>query len=214
MQVVSERWARVQEERQVRAYSLVWHTSSTSVTWLIHMRDMTHAGGEWALGASAGEWRVFWSDLLARYTGNGGDVTPKCVTWLLYAWHVSCFGRIWLLDTQVIRVMAGALTCKCVTWRLCWSDMVARYSDNGCEIHPSCVKSRLNVWHDDLCGQMWLLDTHIMPATLILNVWNHSCMCDVPPVCVWREIFCGRNCLLGTRRRGLGYWLQNAWHDS
>jgi len=155
------------------------------VTWLIHVRDMTH----WYVRRDS-----LMCDMEHRYMRHDSlmwDMTH----W--YVWHDSLTCETWLID-----VCNGALiydtvmhdSFMCVTWIIdmcdmthscAWLDsfMSVTWLTHVCDMTHSCM------WHDSLiCVWYEALIHDALILTFVTSVMSHSTrnIC-VPLACVWHD---------------------------
>jgi len=170
-------------------HSCVWHDSSTRVTWLIHMCDMTHP-----LGCDRPHSRV-WHDSSTHVC----DMThphvwhdsSTCVTWLIHlcvAWLIHVCGMTPPLMCDMPRPHVWRDSSTRVTWliHLCVTGLI-----HACGMtHPLvCDMTHPQVWHDS----SW----HDSSTCVVWLI--HSCVTGLIHVCDMTHPH---------------VWHDSSWHDS
>jgi len=152
--------------------SHVWHGSFIFVTWLIHMRDMTHPY-VWHDSFIYVTWLTHMCDMTHSYVRHDAFI---CVTWLIlvrdkthrYVWRDAFIGVTWLIhrnDMTRSYVWHDAFTiiymCN-LTHSYVWCDS---FISMTWLIHMvtwlihKCDVTHSQVWHDSFMTVTWLIHT-------------------------------------------------------
>jgi len=124
-------------------HSCVWHDTFTCVTWLIYMCDMTHSCRRRDSFICV-TWLIHMCDMTHSYVWHDSFIR---VTWLIPCmWHDTFIHMNESAQTNLLRNTPVSLyachmsTIKCVTWLVHMCDMTHSY-----------------VWHDSFIRVTWLI---------------------------------------------------------
>jgi len=172
-------------------HSCVWHDTFTCVTWLIYMCDMTHSCRRRDSFICV-TWLIHMCDMTHSYVWHDSFIR---VTWLIPCmWHDTFIHMNESAQTNLLRNTPVSLyachmsTIKCVTWLVHMCDMTHSY-----------------VWHDSFIRVTWLIpymwhDTFInMNESAQTNLLCHT------PVALYAGHMSTIKCVT---------WLIHVWHDS
>ena len=206
-------WNRIVVHRYIHIYKYIckWHDSSMYVTWLVHVRDMTHA--------------CVWHDSCMH------------VTWLMYVCDMKC-ACMWH-DSCMTHVCLWKDWCMHVTWLLCqgegeWNELCMYVASVLYVSHTYVIQA----WHEIHMGHicMWLYVTwhrviyvcgsmsrdiglymYVAWVIYVFDVRLELRMCvtwlmhvrDTTHVCVWHDSYIYVTWLIW---QGEGIWIVLAWY--